>query len=504
MGGYIDWHLHERKSKVFADLPATVVELGAGVGANLRYLPDDARLIAIEPNPYMHPRLRRAARSRGVDLEIRSVVGERIDLPDASADAVISSLVLCSVRDPQAVVAEVRRVLRPGGRFSFAEHVAAEPGTATRWTQRILRRPWAWTFEGCSCERDLASVIRSAGFTSVELTPLPDPLALRAVQHPHRRHGHRVAGRAGPRCPRTSTRKGSPDASLRHRGALTGPEATAHHRGRPRMHRPRRGRPGTPVSLTRPQRATDGTIRLRCLTPADGHHLSDLHERLSPDSRYQRYFRLVRSLAPADIARFVAASPDHLAVGAFDGDVLVGVAQYFRSAQRPDHAEVAVEVADSHHRRGVGARLVRELARHAADDGITHFTASVLADNRPVLGLMRHSGLGHRDHPGRALRRRRRDPAGRPSPARLGWADGGCRWTDGGGHRAHRDLRARADAPAPGRRPGRPGHRHRPAAVRPGRSAAGRSWSTAAATFATPMRCGPPSRGPTWSCTWPS
>lgn len=138
--------------------------------------------------------------------------------------------------------------------------------------------------------------------------------------------------------------------------------------------------------------ATDGTIRLRCLTPADGSHLSDLHERLSPDSRYQRYFRLVRSLAPADIARFVARSPDHLAVGAFDGDVLVGVAQYFRSAPRPDHAEVAIEVADSHHRRRVGARLVLELARLAADDGITHFTASVLADNRPVLGLMRHSG----------------------------------------------------------------------------------------------------------------
>ncbi len=120
--------------------------------------------------------------------------------------------------------------------------------------------------------------------------------------------------------------------------------------------------------------------------------MSDLHARLSPDSRYQRYFRLVRSLAPADIARFVTLSPDHLAVGAFDGDVLVGVAQYFRSAQRPDHAEVAVEVADSHHRRGVGGRLVRELSRLAADDGITHFTASILADNRAVLGLIRHSG----------------------------------------------------------------------------------------------------------------
>ena len=161
--------LRHHKATAFADLPPTVVELGAGVGANLRYLPADAHLVAIEPNPHMHGRLRRAARSLGVDLEIRSVVAERIDLPDDSADAVISSLVLCSVRDPDAVLAEVRRILRPGGRYSFAEHVAARPGTPTRWAQRVLRRPWAWVFEGCSCERDLAGAIRSAGFASVDL-----------------------------------------------------------------------------------------------------------------------------------------------------------------------------------------------------------------------------------------------------------------------------------------------------------------------------------------------
>ena len=171
MGGYLDWHLRKRKTKAFADLPRSVVELGSGVGANLRYLPAAAQLIAIEPNPYMHARLRRAARRDGVELEIRSVVGERIDLPDASAEAVISSLVLCTVSDPAAVLAEIRRILRPGGRFSFAEHVAAKPGTPTQWSQRMVRRPWAWVFEGCSCERDLSSLIASAGFTSVDINP---------------------------------------------------------------------------------------------------------------------------------------------------------------------------------------------------------------------------------------------------------------------------------------------------------------------------------------------
>ncbi len=171
LGGYINWHMRKRKAKAFADLPPNVVELGSGVGANLRYLPSGARLIAIEPNPYMHARLRRAARRRGVELEIRSVVAERIDLPDAGTGAVISSLVLCTVSDPAAVLAEIRRILVPGGRFSFAEHVVAKPRTPTRWAQRILRRPWAWVFEGCSCERDLTSLIKSAGFAGVEINP---------------------------------------------------------------------------------------------------------------------------------------------------------------------------------------------------------------------------------------------------------------------------------------------------------------------------------------------
>jgi SAM-dependent methyltransferase len=168
MDGYIDWHLRRHKEDVYADLPDTVVEIGSGVGANFRYLRPGSRVIAVEPNPYMHSSLRHAAERRGIELEIRDVVGERIDIPDASADAVISSLVLCTVADPGQVVSEVRRVLRPGGRYSYVEHVAAEEGTFTRRLQRRLRRPWAWVFEGCSCERDLQTVIRSAGFDSVE------------------------------------------------------------------------------------------------------------------------------------------------------------------------------------------------------------------------------------------------------------------------------------------------------------------------------------------------
>ncbi len=168
-GGLFERLLGPRKRRLLLDLPGTVVELGSGVGANLRYLAPGSRLIAVEPNPAMHRRLRRAARQHGVLLDLREAPAERTDLPDASAEVVLSTLVLCTVRDVDRVLAEVRRVLRPGGRFVFVEHVAAPDGTALRRLQRWVRAPWAWCFEGCSCERDLGGALRSAGFASVEV-----------------------------------------------------------------------------------------------------------------------------------------------------------------------------------------------------------------------------------------------------------------------------------------------------------------------------------------------
>ena len=169
MDPYIEHHLRPHKQRAFAGLPHEVVELGSGVGANLRYLPRGATLIAVEPNRHMHARLRAAAARAGVALDLRERLAESTGLPDGSAGTVISSLVLCTVHDPAAVLAEVRRILRPGGTFRFVEHVAAPDGTPTRLAQRVLRRPWAWTFEGCSCERDLEGALRAAGFARVDV-----------------------------------------------------------------------------------------------------------------------------------------------------------------------------------------------------------------------------------------------------------------------------------------------------------------------------------------------
>jgi len=170
LDGYINWLTLDHKRAVFSGLPAELVEVGPGVGANFSYLPPGCRLTAIEPNPHMHDALQRRAARRGIGVQIRSVTGDAIDLDDQSTDAVISSLVLCTVADPGQVLSEIRRILRPGGRYVFLEHTAAPDGTFLRAIQRAVRRPWGWVFEGCSCERDLAAVIRAAGFRSVQLS----------------------------------------------------------------------------------------------------------------------------------------------------------------------------------------------------------------------------------------------------------------------------------------------------------------------------------------------
>jgi ubiquinone/menaquinone biosynthesis C-methylase UbiE len=171
MDGYMHWKYGEMKSRLFADLPDVVVELGAGTGANFRYLPPGTRVIAIEPNHYMHARLARSACRWGIDLDIRGAGAERLDLPDECVDAVVCSLVLCTVEDPELALKEVRRILRPGGRFVCIEHVSAPPGTLLARLQRWVFRPWRWFFEGCHTHRDTAAVLTRAGFSSTDIRP---------------------------------------------------------------------------------------------------------------------------------------------------------------------------------------------------------------------------------------------------------------------------------------------------------------------------------------------
>lgn len=173
----------DRKAEFIGACSGTVVELGPGTGVNMRYYPPTVKVIGIEPNPHMHDRLRAAAAEAGVDLEIRTVRGERVDVPDESADAVVATLVLCGVEDPAAVLAEVRRMLVPGGRFFFMEHVVAPAGSFTRRLQRLVKRPHRWMANGCRVDQDTESLIRKAGFSDVELDRTDDGPAGLYVRH---------------------------------------------------------------------------------------------------------------------------------------------------------------------------------------------------------------------------------------------------------------------------------------------------------------------------------
>jgi len=168
----IDWYVHRRlgarKQALFADVPHEVVELGAGAGASMRYLAPGTRLLALEPNRHAHDALHRKATRYGIDLEIRENRAESTGLPSASVDAVICTLVLCTVDDPAAALAEVHRILRPGGRFVFIEHVASRTGPI-RALQQLLRRPWRYAFDGCCLDRDTAATIAATGFADLRI-----------------------------------------------------------------------------------------------------------------------------------------------------------------------------------------------------------------------------------------------------------------------------------------------------------------------------------------------
>jgi SAM-dependent methyltransferase len=168
---YINFISREHKADSFAGIRrGDVVELGPGVGANFSYVPPGSRLLAVEPNGAMHAELAGRAAARGIHLELIDAPAEALPLPDSSVDEVICSLVLCTVEDPSAAIAEVLRVLRPGGTFRFVEHVASHAASPRRWIQAAIAKPWSWIFEGCRLCRDTAHLIEQAGFSRTEIT----------------------------------------------------------------------------------------------------------------------------------------------------------------------------------------------------------------------------------------------------------------------------------------------------------------------------------------------
>lgn len=178
-GPKADRYLGVHKDRLFHSLTGTVLEIGAGAGANLRHLPKSVvAWIGVEPNPFMRRHLIREADRLALDIELRDSAAEELPADDESVDAVISTLVLCSVRDQRRALEEVLRVLKPGGRFHFIEHVAAPPGTRLRRIQKIVKPLWSRMGDGCQPDRETRQILEEAGFAALDIAEFDAPLPI--------------------------------------------------------------------------------------------------------------------------------------------------------------------------------------------------------------------------------------------------------------------------------------------------------------------------------------
>jgi ubiquinone/menaquinone biosynthesis C-methylase UbiE len=176
--------LGEMRRELLAGASGRVLELGAGTGHNLEHYTDAVtELVMLEPDPHMASRLRERLAAEGTAAQSPSVIeapAEGLPFDDASFDAVVATLVLCTVDDPQRALAEVRRVLVEGGRFLYLEHVRSSRPRLARWQDR-LERPWGWFAGGCHPNRPTDQSLAGAGFwvDSLERGTLPKapPLA---------------------------------------------------------------------------------------------------------------------------------------------------------------------------------------------------------------------------------------------------------------------------------------------------------------------------------------
>jgi ubiquinone/menaquinone biosynthesis C-methylase UbiE len=167
------------RTDVSAALRGRLLIVGLGPAEDLHHLPATVtHVVGIEPSASMRKVAQDAVAAAPMPVEVLDAVGEQIPLPDDSVDSVLFAYVLCTVDDPDLVLAEALRVLRPGGTIGVLEHVKAEEGSWMRRAQRFVSPLWPRLAGGCRCDQDTRAVFEAAGLdlsdlSSPTLTPVP-------------------------------------------------------------------------------------------------------------------------------------------------------------------------------------------------------------------------------------------------------------------------------------------------------------------------------------------
>ncbi len=164
--------LGRRRHELLEGLTGRVLDIGAGTGVNLPYYRDAALVTLAEPDAAMRAKLTAKLGDATVPVRTSDAPAEALPFPDASFEAVVSTLVLCTVVDPDRALAEIRRVLAPGGQLVLLEHVRGTGGLA-RWQDRLTPL-WRHLAAGCHLNRDTRAAVERAGFAVTAFEPVHD------------------------------------------------------------------------------------------------------------------------------------------------------------------------------------------------------------------------------------------------------------------------------------------------------------------------------------------
>jgi ubiquinone/menaquinone biosynthesis C-methylase UbiE len=174
----------ENRQELLAGLSGRVVEVGAGVGSNFpHYPPGVTEVVAVEPEPFLRRKAEEAAAAAPVPVRVVDGLADQLPLPDASVDAGVASLVLCSVSDQAVALAELRRVIRPGGELRFYEHVISNRESRRRLQRLMDATIWPRIAGGCHMTRDTRAAIEQAGFILQRSRRFPFPPGALGIPH---------------------------------------------------------------------------------------------------------------------------------------------------------------------------------------------------------------------------------------------------------------------------------------------------------------------------------